>query len=104
MEVANGTPISTKQLVGDVKKMIEMVGFDEVKRLYEIDDNLLGKILTKKFSRRNGTIISKKDITNAKKTIGAVKKISKSLGLNQRRSAPRRSSSSDGINVIQIKN
>ena len=100
-----GTPIITRQLANDVRKMCEMVGVPETQKLYGLDYEVLGKILTKKFPPKSRSI-STKDIQEAKKTIQKVDKLARGLGFVSKTPSMRRASSqgSAGINIIQIKN
>ena len=100
-----GTPIITRQLANDVRKMCEMVGVPETQKLYGLDYEVLGKILTKRFPPKSRSI-STKDVREAKKTIQKVDKLARGLGFVSKTPSMRRRSSqgSAGINIIQIKN
>ena len=82
-----------------------MVGVPETQKLYGLDYEVLGKILTKKFPPKSRSI-STKDIQEAKKTIQKVDKLARGLGVVSKTPSMRRASSqgSAGINIIQIKN
>ena len=99
-----GTPIIKRQLANDVKKMCEMVGPEETKRLYDIDDDLLAKIILKKFPAKSRGL-SMKEVREAKKTINKFDKLAKSLGVGKKPTSSRRgpATSKSDITIINVK-